>query len=293
MVRVRGRIKVEGVVEGEYQWRAARLLLLQYDARNKWIPCDHGVVSASGTKGWAHYADVFRIADSAVHVDAVLQHWGLAGTAWFDSVMAEPVAFRSSFYWFQGLFALLWLGAGILYYRRCRLHVRKLRILILLNAMAILFGTLVPGATIQAATDGLKEYVSGAAREPAESAQEHVGAKKPAGGGEAEQKRIDRFVGAVDGAHVAGHFALFACLCFLVYLSAYLERQPPAYYPKVAFDILIFAAVTESLQNLTLDRTAGIADWRTDLYGLLAGFSVFVAVRLLLGLAGRKRALGV
>lgn len=296
-LRVRGRIKVEGVVAGKYAWRSARLLLLQYDANNKWIPGEHGLVAESGTKDWMHHEDVFTVMDTATHVDVVLQHSGLAGTAWFDSIVAEPVALRPTFFWFQGLFAVLWLGMGILYYKRCRLHVRKLRLLILLNAVAILFGTLMPAAVIQTVADGFKDRVAAAMEKRLEG---HKGSGSPEGApprtpdeATKEPGRIDRFKKAVDGAHVAGHFVLFASLCFLVYLSAYLEQQAPAFYFKVAFDILLFAAVTESLQHLTLDRTAGISDWRTDVYGLLSGFGAFLLVRVAKGLASRKGALGV
>ncbi|MEA2068728.1 MAG: VanZ family protein, partial [Verrucomicrobiota bacterium] len=108
-----------------------------------------------------------------------------------------------------------------------------------------------------------------------------------------ESSRIDQFNEAVGGIHKAGHFALFASLCFLVYLSAALERQQSSYYFKVAFDILLFAAVTESLQHLTLDRTAGILDWRTDVYGLLTGLAVFLVIRFIPRIGTGKGRFGV
>ena len=86
----------------------------------------------------------------------------------------------------------------------------------------------------------------------------------------------------VGSAHHIGHFGLFASLCFLVYCSAALERQNPIYFLKVGLDILLFAAITEALQYLTLDRTAGILDLRTDLYGMASALLLFLAVRPLL-----------
>ena len=73
------------------------------------------------------------------------------------------------------------------------------------------------------------------------------------------------------------HF--LATLCFLVYLSAALERQHPAYYIKVGLDVLLFAAITEALQYLTRDRTAGVADLRIDLYGMAFALLLFCLVR--------------
>jgi hypothetical protein len=60
-----------------------------------------------------------------------------------------------------------------------------------------------------------------------------------------------------------------------------LERQHRFYYFKRAFDILLFAAITESLQHLTLDRTAGISDWLTDVYGILSALVLFLVARVL------------
>jgi len=77
---------------------------------------------------------------------------------------------------------------------------------------------------------------------------------------------------------MVGHFVLFASLCFLVYLSAALEGQHPAYFFKVAFDILLFAGVTEALQFLTLDRMAGAGDLRIDLYGMAAALLLFLMI---------------
>ncbi|WP_136081102.1 VanZ family protein [Pontiella desulfatans] len=283
MIRVRCRIRTADVVPGKYSWRCARLLLTQYDANNKWIPGQHGLVSQWGTGEWSFHQEVFATIPGAAHADVVIQQSGISGTAEFDSIAAEPVRLKKTFFVWQGVFAFLWVGMAGLYYRRCRLHNRRLRLLILLNIFAILFGTLMPTVVIQKGTDGLKESVAKAIQKRSQSkpaaAPETTIKKKPVDHDVHETKRIDRFNEAVDGAHVAGHFVLFSSLCFLVYLSAALEGQHRSYYFKVAFDILLFAAITESMQNLTLDRTAGLSDWLTDVYGMALAFGVFLVVR--------------
>lgn len=85
-----------------------------------------------------------------------------------------------------------------------------------------------------------------------------------------------------------GHFLLFASLCFLVYWSAALERQHRSYYFKVALDILLFAAITESLQFLTMDRMPRITDWFVDFYGMLTALILFMVLKLCFSLKGRK-----
>ena len=105
----------------------------------------------------------------------------------------------------------------------------------------------------------------------------------------AENRRVELFRSTVDQAHLAGHFVLFSALCFLVYCSAWLEKQHPVYYLKVALDVLLFAAVSESLQYLTLDRTPGFYDWMTDIYGMLLAFIIFLIVRLMVGFIRTSR----
>ncbi len=273
-IRVRARIKVDGVVAGKYPWSCVRLLVTQYDVNNKWISGHHGLVAEKGTKNWKKHEDVFDIFPGAVRADMVLHHSGIEGSAEFDRIEAWPVRIRASFVWWRTLFIVLWLLAAILYFRRCRLHSRKLRMLILLNAIAILYGTLMPGEWIATGSERVKAAIrEHRTPEPAPKKIQLV-EKKPI----LLSERMDWFVEMEVEAHQAGHFMLFASLCFLVYLSAALERQHPAYFFKVGGDVLLFAAITESLQFLTLDRKAGLADLRIDLYGMAAALLLFLVV---------------
>ncbi|NNJ70344.1 MAG: VanZ family protein [Kiritimatiellales bacterium] len=280
LIRVRARIKVDGVVCGKYPWSCARLLLTQYDENGRWISGEHGVVAEQGTRDWETHEDVFEVEPDAAHADIVIQHIGRSGVAEYDRIIAEPVRLRRSFFFWQIIFCGLWVSMAGLYFRRCRLDRRKLRILILLNVLAILAGTMMPGVWISDAS----EKVKGSIARKVETGQ----ASKL----EQELSRIDQFNEVVGGAHVTGHFTLFASLCFLVYWSAALERQHASYYFKVAVDILIFAAITESLQHLTLDRTAGVFDWKMDIYGLVTGFGLFLATRLVVEIGRSVRRIG-
>ena len=275
-LRIRGRIKVEGIQVGKYRWSCARMLLAQYDADNKWLPGHHTLKAEKGTHDWELHENVFDILPETEHVDVVLQQIGLSGVAAFDQLVVEPVRLRPSFIWWRSLFSILWLGMGLLFFRRCRLDRRKLRILILLNAIAILTGSIMPEKWIEGVTDGLKQVASKTVPKTDEGSRKPAG--KPSPVHDRESKAIDLFNTAVGTVHQAGHFLLFACLCFLTYMCALLEQQHRAYFLKVAFDLLLFACITESLQYLTLDRTPGITDWMTDVYGMLSAFLLFVLV---------------
>ena len=275
-IRIRARIKVDGVVVGKYPWNCARLLVTQYDANNKWISGHHGLVAEKGTQDWGHHEDLFKIFSGTVRADVVLQQSGLAGTAEFDQIEAQPARVRASFVWWRVLFIALWLVAAGLYFRRCRLHRRKLKTLIFINVVAILAGTLMPADWITSASERVKGVVQ-ELREP-EPAREILPAETKSVPPQAPplQEQMDWFMEVEVEAHQVGHFVLFASLCFLVYLSAALERQHPVYFVKVGFDVLLFAAVTEALQFLTLDRSAGVADLRIDLYGMATALLLFL-----------------
>jgi hypothetical protein len=276
-IRISGRIKATDVVQGQYRWSCARYLLLQYDAQGKWIPGRHSLLKEVRTTDWKFKCAVFNTDPTAAHVYVVLEQRGRSGTAEFDQIQVEPVQLRASYKWWWSLSIISWLGMGLLYYRRCRLHERRLRTLITLNVIAILVGTLISGAWIENLLQDTKKsakeaWVENRPPDDFSVAPQQKDTKQGAYSG----RSIDW---AVSQVHRMGHFALFASLCFLVYCSAALERQHPVYFIKVAFDILLFAGITESLQFLTLDRTAGFADFMTDVYGMVLAFLLFLCIR--------------
>lgn len=291
-IRVSGSIRTENVVQGRYTWNSARLLLIQRDAKGKWIPGTHGLLAEQGSVPWTSQVQEFEVDLGAASVAVVLQMTGKSGTAQFKGITAVPVQTKASFPVFRILFCALWVGMALLYFRRCRLDCRKLRVLIVLNVIVILYGTLMPGEWIQDASEQLKEKVSESIRKPAAPETEKKGPtvvpKKTPDLSAAESRRIDQFNAVVGGAHRAGHFVLFASLCFLVYCSAWLEKQHPMYYLKVGLDILLFAAVSESLQFLTLDRTPGFSDWLIDIYGMLLALLLFLILRVIVAVLPRS-----
>ncbi len=277
-LRAHVRIKVDGVVVGKHSWNCARMLVAQYDAKNKWIPCPHGLVGEQGSKDWKGHWNEFEIQPNAARVAVILQQSGTEGVVEFDEIEVFPVRIRASFIWWRMAFAAAWIWMAFLYIPRCRLNHRKLRILILLNALAILAGSMMPGDWIADGSEWAKDaWAERSKPAPAESSAPST--EKPAAKKKIlDTQQMDRFNQLVGGAHGAGHFALFASLCFLVYLSAALERQHLSYFFKVGFDVLLFAAVSESLQFLTIDRKAGLSDLLFDVYGMAVAFLLFLAV---------------
>lgn len=276
-LRVSARMKITDVVAGKESWLCARVLLAQYDQNNKWISGPHGLMGAWGSKDWEGHRDEFEIQPNATRVVVILQQSGIEGVAEFEQIEVQPVRIRASYMGWRVLFIGAWIAAAVYYFSRCRLHRRRLKWLILLNALAIISGAMMPSVWI---ADG-SEWTKNTWSEWTKPAPEKTEAKTPE---KPEVKRVGdtqqmaRFNELVGGAHGGGHFLLFASLCFLVYCSAALEQQHSSYFFKVGFDVLLFAVVTEALQFLTNDRTAGVSDLRFDLYGMGTAFLLFLMV---------------
>jgi hypothetical protein len=290
LIRIRGRMRTEAVVNGSYAWRAARMALIQYGADGKWIPGRHIGAFANGTQGWTQYEEIFDIDPQAVRMDFCIQQLGSSGVAEFDQLSAEPVRLRASFRWVWGFFSVAWIAMGVCYYKRCRLHRRRLRLLILLNALAIFLGTLMPGRWI----DDTAEYAKEDVAQMVEVVQKRMSPKRPVAAAPTKKTTVapapvekkppavlkrDPLFDRLGGVHAVGHYTLFASLCFWVYLSAALERQRRFYFFKVALDLSLFAAMTESLQYLTMDRSPGVMDWAIDLCGITTAFIIFLLLK--------------
>jgi VanZ family protein len=285
IIRVSGSIRTDNVVKGKHVWRSARMLLTQRDKKGKWVSVKHSLLPKQGTVPWTKQSQDFNIHPLTFTADLVIQQTGKSGTAQFKNVVAQPMEIKASFTWFRILFVSSWIFMALLYYRRCRLNRRKLRTLILLNTIAILFGTLMPGDWLENISQQLKQKTSVSFLQPAASKVEIQGnpavTTKPSVIEQTKSRRIELFNSVIASPQKLGHFVLFASLCFLVYCSAWIEKQHPVYYFKVGLDILLFAGVTESLQYLTTDRTPSIADWIIDIFGLLTAFALFLTIRFI------------
>lgn len=284
IIRVSGAIRTENVIEGKHTWRSARILLTQRDDKGKWISVKHSLPPKQGTAPWTKQTQEFKIHPLTFSAELVIQQTGKSGTAEFKDIIAQPVEVKASYTWLRNLFIITWVFMALVYYRRCRLNRRKLRILILLNTIAILFGTLMPADWLEGISQQLKQKASISLLQPATS---NVKSKatptisiKSSGIVAAKSSWVEQFNPVFASPQKLGHFALFASLCFLVYCSAWIEKQHPVYYFKVGLDILLFAGVTESLQYLTTDRTPSVTDWIIDIFGMLTAFALFQTIKL-------------
>ncbi|WP_322609246.1 VanZ family protein [Pontiella agarivorans] len=229
-------------------------------------------MSAVGTLERSFFIQDYMLENDAVATQVVLSRHGSVGSAAFDSIQAVPVV-RSGFYpWVRWSFILTWCLLGIFYYRICRLHERPLRYLILLNALVILVGVMLPTRWFQYGPGFLRwfsqlEMQTSPAVSPA---YELVAAGLGSG-------LLDHFEYIIGRS--TGHFLFFGSLAFLTFLSGALECREYRFYPRAGLDILLFGAVTESLQYFAVERTVDIQDMLCNTYGMLVALLLFILLR--------------
>ncbi|WP_372846908.1 VanZ family protein [Pontiella sp.] len=260
MIRLGGRIRAEN--PGGSAWLS---LIQRRDTGGRSNGGQRQLIG-DGSFGWTYYQNDYSVSRWTRKLEVTLQSFGEEGTVWFDSIRAVPIAFRASLPWIRGAFAVAWLGIGAAYYFIGRLNTRRLRHLILLNALVIVVGVLLPNHWLQVAPGKIRRALG----ENVEAARST--AYVQAGFGVA--RHIEQTIG-----RSFGHFALFGSLAFWVLFSAALEGQHPArYYGKVAGDLFLFGLCTEALQHLTPDRTVDVDDMLCNAYGILVAMPLFAVV---------------
>ncbi|QBG47927.1 VanZ family protein [Verrucomicrobia bacterium S94] len=235
-------------------------------------------MSAVGTLKRSFFIQDYILESDAVSAQVVLSRHGSVGTASFDSIRAVPVQWSGFYPFIRWGFILTWCLLGMLYYRICRLHERPLRHLLLLNALVIIIGVMLPTRWFQYGPGFLRWFslLEMQAVPAVSPAYELVSAGL--GGG-----LLDHFKYIIGRS--AGHFLFFGSLSFLTFLSGALERREYRFYPRAGLDILLFGAVTESLQYFAVERTVDIQDMLCNAYGMLAAMLLFMGVKKVWNLA--------
>ncbi|MDF7825101.1 VanZ family protein [Pontiellaceae bacterium B12227] len=272
ILRLQGRMRVKDVVPGNDDFQGARLKFVKRNKKGRPTGSDEEQIYGAGSFDWKTFRTDTYLHRRIKQVDILLTQQGQSGTVQFDSIEVRPVRLKGRTHWFKIAFGIVWVIFGVIYYPRCRLHTRKLRHLILLNVLLILVGVLLPTRFFQYGIPAIKKMI------PFVQVEGHS----------VSEPFIAAGVGFDLPAHFQltvaqsyGHFILFGSLCFLVLLSGALEGQPKWYYFKVAFDVLLFGAVTESLQYLTPDRTVDMADLYCNAYGMLTAMVLFIIFKSL------------
>ena len=316
----RGDLRSEKVVRGDFPWSTARLLLYFRDSDGNalWREA-HEVQHLTGSEGWKSYSRVFQVPGHGFTAHVSVVNNGVSGALWADNIEVFPAQQKQTFLWWRLFFGGLWLATLIYGICQIRLWQWEWGALIVVVAVVLILGLLVPSSTILNVAQK-EEAVSGTFARGAKALsrlarssrtsteQPPIKREKTVAGDKTGSERSAEIKRASLSKHVtllkaAGHFVLFAILAFVSYVS--LDRRlsvgPRSQYEvgsakstvvhqaktdvrpllMLGLGLIVFSAATEVLQFLVLTRTPKIGDWLTDLAGICLSFVLFLAYRYL------------
>lgn len=284
--RVSLRAATSDVRGGAEPWQVPRSLFCYYDQNKKGLyHIRHQIFSAEKQQPWRSYAAFFPVPEEAVEARFYLQNLGRDGVLRVDDVSVIPVRPRSSAPWWKAFFGLLWFAAAGLSAAALSLWKRRFGPLICATVVLILIGVLLPGELLDGGIEQTKQGIQMLSKKfsppkPAAASAGQPAAPQPAA---PKEEKPPLFTGAeaLDHAHLIGHFALFSLLALLCALSWFSEKPSLRRAAAVFAGLTLFAAATEALQFVTIDRIASLYDLRTDLAGMaIVILLVFAAARL-------------
>jgi hypothetical protein len=316
----RGQLRSESVVQGDSPWSTARLLLYFRDSDGNALWREpHEVHHLVGSEGWKSYSRVFRAPNHGATAHVSVVNNGASGVLWFDNIEVFPAQQKQTFLWWRLFFGGLWLATLIYGVWQIRLWQWELSALIVMVAVVLILGLLVPSSTIlnvaqreeaisRTLVRGTRELSGRALNSLPSTEQSPIKREEPATGDKTGPERDAEMKRASLTKHVillkeAGHFMLFAILAFVFYVS--LDRRlARSSRPQdkggstvtnvvghsktdmrpvwmLGLGLIVFSAATEVLQFLVLTRTPKIRDWLFDLAGICLSFVLFLAYRYL------------
>lgn len=282
---VRAKCRTEALVRGAQRYRVGRVFMVFVDAAGKSLwHRPHLVAATEGTRAWHGVSRRFTVPDDAVAARVLLANQGVSGALEVRGLSVVPMRLNP---WTPLVFVawgMAW-GSGVwIAARRLRLGSRRGGRAVLVAAMAVIAGMLLPERAIGAAGTGLRRVLSAMERadRPAVAARPAVAspAAAPAQRHPAAEPVPSRMDAELRAAlsetldvHKAGHVAAFAWLtlavagCFGIRMAGRGRESPWA----VIGGIMLFAVAAEQLQWLTLTRSARIGDVGFNAAGIAVG----------------------
>ncbi|MBT7287258.1 MAG: VanZ family protein [Rhodospirillaceae bacterium] len=266
-VRLSAWVKYEGVSKGQYGWNGARLILVQQDeaGKNQWeLP--HTIMLETGNGPWQPFSRIIWLPRGSKSIEVVAVLNQVAGEMQVRDLTLEIVEENAGFETARQTLTLIWLLLlPWLFWPLYRPGGnRRGRLAIAFIASVILFGALTP----HEAKSQLRQIAYKAVHVVLENeAQTPTAPPVPA--------VVSTDTDVIDGSfvedfwrysHKLGHVILF----FVLALGVTLNWRRPS-WQRLALAIGAFAVTAESLQLLSIDRTADIRDAGLNLFGVGVG----------------------
>lgn len=273
-VRLSAWVRHAGIATGLRIWNGMRILLVQKDASGTSLwELPHVVEQERGSGPWRQVSQVFWLPPrvTAMEVVAVLSQ--VAGQMQVRGLTLEVVQERAAFGLARYGLIAVWLAA--LPWLAWPLYrpgpMRRGRLIVSLLGIVILAGALTP----HSAKNELRRFVYQLLPSDRVASVETTPTQaKPTAPATAAAATTGRgFAVPIGelwyGAHKLGHFVLFALLALTV--RVIWRRQS---WRRLAFYLAVFAVAAETLQLLSVDRSANIPDAGLNLSGIAAGLAL-------------------
>ena len=283
--RVSLRATAHGVVRGKEGYDVPRAIFFFHDTKAKSLfNLHHGVMDIPKDTGWRHYKDFFPVPKGAANARLHIQNLGNAGVMQIDDVSVIPVCERPSAPWWKLFFGVLWTTSFGLCLFALKPWTRHHGFLIMMTLVLIMIGIVLPGKFLDSSIEKTMQTTKGLIRKPVSPApQPAVQTTKPSPvppspSKPKEEAPFSALAGTVvDQVHTTGHYILFSLLAGLTSLS-WISAPPALRRTMTVFaGLILFAAATETLQFITIDRAAALSDLRVDTVGM-AGAVVLVLI---------------
>lgn len=274
------RLEVEAhyrdVLRDDYRYANARVFLVQFDASGRplWHH-PHNLLRGHGTQDWQSLNEVFLLgsATSSLRLTASLSR--ASGTLWLRNLRLYPVAEIAEVSVARVVLLtawagyLLWVVGGI---ARRSGGLPALACVILVAA--IVAGVMLPHDTERLINTELEHLAQSAGVEP--KVQKSTTTQAPTASTPPRSAKASSAVSGFMWSEVnnVGHLIMFALLT-----TAVLGLSGAGSIWRRVLMLLAFAAITEVLQLLSLDRYANMRDFLTDVAGITVGLLLVLGWR--------------
>ena len=270
LLRIECEIKVAGVAGGKARWQRPRLLLVTFDRRDqpRW-QVTHMAAAPTGNSDWTRYQVVARVPRGNPHILAGAQLAAASGRMWLRHFSLRPVEPDPRFQWLRNALLALWLPALVWTawpVARSAFAVRGGAALIAVAA-AIAVATLMPQPAklaLLGLAGELERAIAAGIGWPASGPVAAAGAAAFAGDLSWSGQYLDKI----------GHFLIHLILGATVALLYW--RQRP--WPILGY-LVVFAGLSEVLQNFSIDRDPAMSDALINCAGLMLGYLPLRALR--------------
>jgi VanZ family protein len=263
---------------GDKPWQAARVYLVGQtdDGKFLWhIP--NRLTLLTGTNPWDHYSAIFSISENMKEMVLAVQLDRSTGTIQVRNLNLVSVKELRSFQMAAYILLAAWVVAlsWIGFYLLRNIASDYSRTSVAVVGVTIIIGVLIPST--------VKHEILTWLRDAYEHLRPMLSDNLPKIEGRKEYE--PEYMGV--SLSQLGHFTLFFVLAMLIQIVRPLDRQI-----QLLLGLLLFAAVTEALQNFVPSRSAEVLDWSFDGGGIILAFTAISLFRALRRMTKADTAVG-